>query len=509
MAYTPALIIAASNLTNNLGLQPSADLTGIISTVTSSPLVSNYANLQPGTTYGNVLATRSFAVTSLALPDMIANANIVATSVTVRSDQILTSLGGGTYDVSKFASILQQASSFVTTSSAMSSALNEFKSKEFDELSLDVVDHVSAATNGLSNVFNSEEKLATVAAAIRNLGTAFDATQMNRLHKPAVLIANLQKQGLAGELTTAGTDEELIRDLTTVQGTELQRVIEQTKIQLPYVVSDLSQLLDLSKIFPAAAVAIVPDNNLAGLSNLFVNIGGRFKTMSDVANMLESIEIPLVPYLNAYTSLVPDAEYTKLSTKLGQGAGVNGTPLITDMIGTVAGVVHTTALTSLVSELTTVLTFSAAQTLNTQLSNLATLCAGGNVTLIDAGIVSLQSAATTFNSAVSSTTLLNNAVANGNSQLSDIRTQLENELSNLLLAGIDLTDATSTGVAGILGLVNSLHDYGVDSQSLNYNILFNNCLQSNAGGDAIKASLIEGRNIAQQVSNSVRVTTRV
>ena len=56
-------------------------------------------------------------------------------------------------------------------------------------------------------------------------------------------------------------------------------------------------------------------------------------------------------------------------------------------------------------------------------------------------------------------------------------------------------------------MVSSLHDYGVDTYNLNYNTLFNSCLQSNVGGDAVRASLIEGQNIAKQRAKSVPVLT--
>lgn len=504
MALTPALIIAASKLTSNIGLEPSSALTTVIDTVNSNSLVSGYANLQPGTTNGNVLAGRSFSVVSLALPDFIANANTVIASVQTRNDKILPSLGGGMYNVPKFASLLSTASSFASTSLAIGKTLSSLSGKEFEDFGIDVTDHSSTITNGLSNVFGSQSNLTLVANAVANLGTAFDATQLSRLHKPSVFIANLQRQGFLPSFSVAATDEELIRDLTSVQGAELARIITQTKIQLPRPVTDLSQLLDLTQIFSSAAVAATPGQTLAGLSNVFLNLGGRFITFSAVANMLNSIEIPSIPYLDAYTELVPTADYNALAAKLGVGNSATGTPLVTDMLGSIAGVVHTDSLTAISSALTTVMTYPTAITLSTQLSNLATLCAGGNVTLIDAGIVQLQSAAGAFNSAVNS----DSVIASGNSNIAEMRTQLQTELTNLTLAGIDLDGDAPIGVAEVLSLVTSLHNYGVDAQALDYNTLFTNCAQGNAGGDAIRAALAEGRNISHQSKGSIREAQR-
>jgi hypothetical protein len=60
----------------------------------------------------------------------------------------------------------------------------------------------------------------------------------------------------------------------------------------------------------------------------------------------------------------------------------------------------------------------------------------------------------------------------------------------------------------VLGLVNNLHDYGIDGQSLNYGTLLEGCRQDNAGGDAVHAALVEGRNLANQAKNSVLIGTR-
>jgi hypothetical protein len=89
-----------------------------------------------------------------------------------------------------------------------------------------------------------------------------------------------------------------------------------------------------------------------------------------------------------------------------------------------------------------------------------------------------------------------------------MQSQVTTELNNLLLAGIQLDDITPAGVTGILSMVNNLHDYGVDSQGLNYATLFEGCRQSNAGGDAIHAALVEGRNLLVQSRNSLLIGTK-
>ena len=89
-----------------------------------------------------------------------------------------------------------------------------------------------------------------------------------------------------------------------------------------------------------------------------------------------------------------------------------------------------------------------------------------------------------------------------------MQSQVTTELNNLALAGISLDDITSAGVNGILSMVNNLHNYGVDSQALNYATLFEGCRQSNVGGDAIHVALVEGRNLSVQSRNSLLIGTK-
>jgi hypothetical protein len=124
--------------------------------------------------------------------------------------------------------------------------------------------------------------------------------------------------------------------------------------------------MDLTKIFPSNAQAVVPNATLAGLSNLLTEIGGHYNSFADLADMIGNLSVPDIPYLNAYTVPVPDAEYTRLTSNLGTGTGADTNPLVTDMLGTVAGVVHTNALSTISSSLTSVLTYTEAQNLSTE-----------------------------------------------------------------------------------------------------------------------------------------------
>lgn len=516
---TPSLLIAAANLTSNIGLQPNTAMVSTMATITSNSLVSNYANLQPGTAYGNTLSARGWTVTNLKLPTYIANANTTISNVSAHYNKMLPSVGSGQYDITKFASVLLQAGAFVSSSLTARLSLESFYNQTFDKLGISVTNHSSSVTNGISNIFGSAEQIKILSSAIRRFGTAYDATKLNKLGDPATFIQNLLNHGfgengqngvymIGGYMlpTTWKTDDAdtLVVYLQNISGTTLDKIISQTNLNPSSTISNLSQLLDLSMIFNSSELAVVPGNNFAGLANEFINLGGRFNSFTEVADMLANIETPTLPYLDSYTSIISSTDYANLVARLGTGTGTIGNPTITDLVGSIAGVVHTNSLTTVNGCLTTALANNNGLSVSTNLANVVTQCATGTSSQIDNAFLALRASANTF---IADTTL-SSTTSSGNLAIANMQTQVTKELSNLALAGVSLSDATPSGVTGVLAIVNNLHDYGVDGQSFNYNTLFEGCRQSNAGGDAVHAALIEGRNLSIQAKNSVLIGTR-
>ena len=300
-----------------------------------------------------------------------------------------------------------------------------------------------------------------------------------------------------------------MKALALVTGADLANIIDKTGIQLPYpaLVTNLAHLLELSRIFPSDSLLVVPAGTLTGLSVLLTNIGGTYSSFTEFADMIDSLSVPSIPYLNAYTDVIPDAEYNRLSAKLGTGNGADTNPLVTDMMGSVAGVVHANALANISSALTSTIAYTEAQTLSTRLADLYTACGTGNVTFIDSNIALTWTAANAFTTLCNTNSTLKSTVTQANTAVQSMSAQVVLELNNLLLADANIDASAPTGVHGVLGMVGSLHDYGVDTYNLNYNTLFNGCLQSNVGGDAVRASLVEGQNIANQRAKSVPVLT--
>lgn len=510
---TPVLMIAASNLTSNIGLQPNASMVSYVATVSSNTLVSRYANLQPGTTHGTTLSGRGFSVVNLQLPEFIANANTTIANVQTHYNKMLPLNSDGTYNVAKFASLLSSVSSFTYTSWSMNNLLESMYKMDFGDLGIGVTDFASSLNNGLT-----ADEVALLGKGLRNFGTAFDIKQYRSLSDPKVFVNNLIAQGLlskdwysiyVGFARSKDTESDLMKALALVTGSDLDNIIAKTGIQLPYpsLVTNLAHLLELSRIFPTDSLLVVPAGTMAGLSVLLTKLGGTYSSFAEFADMIDSLSVPDIPYLNAYTQVIPDAEYNRLTVKLGTGNGTDTNPLVTDMLGSVAGVVHATALANISSALTSTLTYTEAQTLSTELANLYIACGTGNVTFIDSNIALTWTAANTFTTLCNTNSTLSSVVTQANLAVQAMTAQVILELDNLLLADANIDATAPAGVNGVLGMVSSLHNYGVDTYRLDYNTLFNSCLQSNVGGDAVRASLIEGQNIAKQRAKSVQVLT--
>jgi len=509
---TPVLMIVASNLTSNIGLQPNAAMVSYAATVSSNTLVSRYANLQPGTAHGTTLSGRGFSVVNLRLPEFIANANTTVANVQAHYNKMLPLNGDGTYNVAKFAGLLSSVSSFAYTSWSMNNLLESMYKMSFSDLGIGVTDFASSLNNGLT-----ADEIDLLGKGLRNFGTAFDIKNYGRLYDPFIFVTNLIAQGLLSKdwysiyVSTRSTDTEsdLMKALALVTGSDLDNIIAKTGIQLPYpsLVTNLAHLLELSRIFPADSLLVVPAGTMTGLSVLLTNIGGTYSSFVEFADMIDSLSVPDIPYLNAYTQVIPDAEYNRLTVKLGSGNGADTNPLVTDMLGSVAGVVHANALANISSALTSTLTYTEAQILSTKLADLYTACGTGNVTFIDSNIALTWTAANAFTTLCNTNSTLSSVVTQANLAVQAMTSQVVLELNNLLLADANIDATAPTGVNGVLGMVGSLHDYGVDTYRLDYNTLFNGCLQSNVGGDAVRASLIEGQNIAKQRAKSVPVLT--
>ena len=350
--------------------------------------------------------------------------------------------------------------------------------------------------------------LSNAGAGLQSFGTLFDFTDLplNAMN----MLKSLQSNGLAGStgindlIKTAGFDPKgtvpdgtLQQVFGSITGSDLQKIIDQTGAQITGPVNSLSDLLNPANIMPPEALAALGIGDGAGgldtLTNTFMNLGIQADNFQ-AGDYLASMKTVPTPNLDQLTQPIPDFIATDLKPMLGSGGGLFGNPTMMDMIGTLGGAVHTDSFKAINSTLENIMNSTEGTALNAAAQTLISSPTTPNLT-------AFQTAVNNFNASANLSTSLSTA----NTAFAASKAQLQKEQQNLSLIGVSLfssngapaPQSNSGGVVSIFNLGSKLHDFGVDKQQLGHNELFNAIATDDLTGDAIKASLLEGRNLAK------------
>ena len=372
----------------------------------------------------------------------------------------------------------------------------------------------SALAKGQAALASSSlnDGLASIGTGMNNFGDLYDFTDLQTLG-PVNLLMSLQSAGLADSLGINDAIDILgynpnrpmtippsaiTNILANIDGSDLQKIITQTGAVLVKPAQTAADLLDPSFFIPPGAVSALGlspgASGMSDLQNTLTNLGIQGDNMT-YGGFLSSMKTQAMTYLGKVTELIPMDVQTTLKPLLGTGGGLFGNPTMSDMIGTAAGATHTDAFGNISATLSSLMNSSVGQSLNTAIANMTSAIGTGSQT----------SAFNNFNSQTANNTDLQAAITLAQSSFEASQAQLTKEISNLNLAGLSLfnsngtpaTQSTSPGISSILNMGNKLHDFGVDKQQLGHNDLFSGMSTDNLTGDAIQASLLEGRNLAK------------
>ena len=355
--------------------------------------------------------------------------------------------------------------------------------------------------------------LKNIGTGMSNFGDLYDFSNLQTLG-PVNLLMSLQSAGLADSLgineaiNTLGYNPNnpmtvppaaITTILSNIDGSDLQKIITQTGAVLVKPAQTAADLLDPGFFIPLGGVAALGlGAGVAGmtdLQNTLTNLGIQGSNMTYGA-FLSSMKTQAMTYLGQVDQLIPMDVQDTLKPLLGEGGGLFGNPTMNDMIGTASGATHTDAFGNISATLSSLMNSSVGQGLNTAIQNMtAAIGTGGQTAAFNA----LTAAVNTFNSQTANNTDLQEAITSAQSSFEASQAHLVKEISDLNLVGLSLSSSqpTSSGISSILNLGNKLHDYGVDKQQLGHNELFSGVATDNLTGDAIQASLLEGRNLAK------------
>lgn len=528
---SPSMVIAAAGMLQGTGLGVSPKMITQIANFAAKPIASGLNSLMSSANVGNV-AGLSSTISSVPsfLSGIAGDGNKLASSIMTQANSIIP---GGVDGIKKFASLLGQSTAFSTSSMAWLKSLQIGSSMSFPDFGMGINNLSDLASGGVGKLMGAAKDLEGMVAqnmgeAFKSFGTMFDINDMKSLADPASLIGNLAKQGLgevggiADKIKEAGFNvddltaipkEKLNQILSTVKGSDLKKILDQTGLQLPtnMSLSSLADVMDVSKILPKNLVSSLGSKDLASLGNTMLNIGGSFKNTAEISTMLKSIEFPSLPNLSNLTSVIPPNVSAILKPFMGTGLGEFGNPMITDIIGTASGFVHTAGLSNMSGLADKVMSSTLGINVNSAINNLTAAVQSSFDPGSDPAVLAAKTALDNSISALNNSGNLDlqNVLSTGATKFGNSLTQLSTEASNIATAGIDMLQSVPTSMSGILGMASKLQSFGVDKMKMGFTQMFEDMSVDNMYGDAIKAALAEGKNIANLSKYGIRLPNNI
>lgn len=406
------------------------------------------------------------------------------------------------------------------------------------------------ATNAVSNGLKS------LGTGLKNFGSLYDFEKLDTLG-PKNLIEQLRAQGLT---STNGIDDlilgmeyslddlheipdtQLEIVLQNVSGTDLDKIVEFTGVVLQNKINTAADLLKIHNILPQEAIDVLvildqTPNAIKTLGDTITNLGVMVDNFS-IGTFLENIEISTLKYLSKARELISGAVIGRLEPVIGMGQGLFKNPDMKDMMASVAGIGVNEALHDVVhfakllndteqgaSFISAVGSLEAAIA---ALANAAEALANGDpedpsyADLVQAVADAEEEVAdaeaevvetvTDITSLVESNSSLSKIAETANGSVERALQQIAHEAQSLIKSGLKIVDgvmhtvsaigdefvlAASSSYASILSFAAKLHNYGVDTLMVGFNDIIFGIAQDDLFGDAVKGSLIEGRNMVR------------
>lgn len=197
-----------------------------------------------------------------------------------------------------------------------------------------------------------------------------------------------------------------------------------------------------------------------------------------------------LPAIEAQTQPLPTADVSYYANTIATGSGVNGTILITDILGTAAGTNVTASLGNCITIINTLYSAGSLNTLITYYDGiLANTLASDN-----ANVVSLiASAQTEIGSIVAANPTETTSL---NTNFSAISTQITTETGLQVRAGMDIGNVEGNSQTAIMSFVSSLPSFGLDTKVGGTAQYLETVSTSASAGQSTVAVLREGRTTA-------------
>jgi hypothetical protein len=237
-------------------------------------------------------------------------------------------------------------------------------------------------------------------------------------------------------------------------------------------------------------------------------------TLPQLATAFSNMETTRdLPAISALQQAVPASVAAFYATDYATGTGPNGTLVLTDLLGAAVGIPYTSDLTNVTTTINSMNTAGILGTLIVTYTRMTNTVNGdynvgnvGNVVIPagpgagtysnrDAALSALISDASNTVSGIQSSYPTQSG--NLNTNFTNMAVSLTLERTNLSLATIDIGTLPTTGRGPILGFVQNLPNYGLNTEENGPSQFLETVADLNTqGGQAIVACLREGRNAA-------------
>jgi hypothetical protein len=374
--------------------------------------------------------------------ELAANIQAAATALEAQTSKIMSGM----------ASYFNQAMSHVADSEAIKSVTSFMNEVDFPDLGSGIKDMASLADQGLSNALGS---LSSAASVMESAGKVFDVSNMATFGTSGGLVESVISNKLANysglniQLESAGVDLTQIHDpsyksqidsaLSNITDPGILDTVTDQYGLPSGSISSLHDLTDVTKLAGDAAAGLT--GGISGLAGKLSDLGASFTSPTAASDMLKGLDMPSVPALASAAPSLP-ALASNLNPCMQDMTG--GFPSIGDFMSTVIG---------------------------------------------NPLIEGFKAAAAT-------------AEGITQSMIDELHAQMDN-VSNLFdKAGMSLSDpAPPLSLSTNMAFSTSLLKHGTDS--LASDVIGKLANTSNAAGQAVVASLSEGKNRALMAANGI------
>lgn len=427
----------------------------------------------------------------------------------------------------KASEVFQSINAYATNAFTVAGSLSQLGDlKISEELGFNLTNPADLATGGLVREFGTlaGQAWTDITSGMQRFGTLFDPSNLGKAFNPLNVADNLIRQGFGEEilgaldskgisyeqLMTGAVDPRAVTAaLDAMPGNHLRQILESTGVQTiaGATIAKFSDALNIDKYLSEQARAVVP--NLSALGNKLFNVAGfngQFNNFQEWGQTLSQIGNPPTQYLNSlwnnetsWENAFPTQAFGKT---IGTGVGVFGNPTITDFAGSASG--HTVPQ---INEMTAL----QAQVMNTtegqNLRNAILSAQGtsGDPTADAAAASAIQSALAPFINPTNS--VLAQTVAAGATAFNTTYNQLVKERRNLGIAEINLSTAKAT-TSSVLAFTTDLHNVHNDEMYLGYQSFIEKTTTPDVYGEAIAASIVEGKNLSILRDRGIEVDTK-